>query len=97
MKPQGKHARPKKRRGNQYTAPIHIVASVIAYFFGLGTIRHFDAKGEFLGNAHAPVIFVMAAVFFVLWEVALAIVFAFGTMFYVERKKTRSARLLKRL
>jgi len=97
MKPKGKHARPRKKRGNKYTPYIHITAMGCAYAPALTTVRHLCDTGGWLLHANLWELLLAAFATFVIYEVAFAIVFAFATMMWVERHARRNARLLDRL
>jgi hypothetical protein len=102
MKPQGKHARPRKKRGNEATPYIHAIALGCAYLPTLGTIRHLTGRHELLGHANPVlIVFVALPILFALYEVAIAILISAGCVIAEERHKTRAQRehhkALKRL
>ena len=98
MRHQPQHARPKKRRGNNATPIIHIVACGLAWIPSLNTVRHLTGTKEWLGHTNAlVVVFVVVPIVFALWEVAFAAIISAGCVIAEERRKGRNRRLLERL
>ena len=95
---QPRHARPKKRRGNQWTPLIHILACGFAWWPSVVTVRHFTVEGGFLSHANpTAVVFIGGSLSFIVWEVFIAAVISAVCVIVEMRYKNRHTRILKRL
>ena len=102
MANRGKHARPKKRRGNDATPIIHIAACALAWITSLNTVQHLTGTNEWFGHTNpVVVVFVVVPIVFALWELAFAAIISAGCVIVEERRKSSAERLkrkaLKRL
>ena len=87
---QPKHARPKKRRGNDATPLIHAISLVVAWPTSLYLVQHLTGKGQLLSHTPTLVVLMMALIIYALCEIVIALVISFTCVFVEAYDKRRA-------